>query len=111
MSAVRTFLSVPALLLALSSLAGCYDLSDPSGPRREDFVNDPSANGTAPDGEKQGEQAQAQRTDQAVAATRATATQNQANDPSSANVLAPAGTDLLATDYVARYIHPASDAD
>lgn len=38
MPLVCKFLSVSGLLVAVVGLAGCYDLSDPDGPRREDFV-------------------------------------------------------------------------
>lgn len=38
MSLACKLLSVPGLLLAVVGLAGCYDLSDPTGPRREDFA-------------------------------------------------------------------------
>ncbi len=52
MPAVCKFLSVPGLLVAVIGLAGCYDLSDPDGPRREDFVR---ANGTTEQQEEQGQ--------------------------------------------------------
>jgi hypothetical protein len=39
MPRVCSFLLMPAaLLLAVSALGGCYDLSDPSGPHPDDFV-------------------------------------------------------------------------
>jgi hypothetical protein len=112
MSAVRSFLSIPVVLVAMASLAGCYDLSDPSGPHREDFINDPSA--TEPDTrvQRQGEQAQAERSEQAaMAATRATTASDPATDQGSPRLdviePAPSGADLSVAEYVARYIHPA----
>jgi len=54
MPLVCKFLSVPALLVAVVGLAGCYDLSDPSGPRPEDF-----ARGNDTTEQKQQEQDQA----------------------------------------------------
>jgi len=117
MSAVRSFLSIPALLLAIAGLAGCYDLSDPGGPRREDFMRDPNASEPNTNAQQQGEQAQAERSEQAaMAATKATT----ASDPASAEhaprldataLPAPAGADLSVAEYVARYIHPAPGAD
>lgn len=41
-SAVRTFSSISAVAFAAIALVGCFDLSDPSGPRREDFARDKS---------------------------------------------------------------------
>lgn len=41
MSSVCKFLSVAAVLAAVSGLTGCYDLSAPDGPRREDFLRAP----------------------------------------------------------------------
>lgn len=38
MSLVCKLLSVPGLLVAVVGLAGCYDLSDPTGPHPEDFA-------------------------------------------------------------------------
>ena len=118
MSPVRSFLSIPALLVAMAGLAGCYDLSDPSGPRREDFMHDPSASEPNTSAQQQGEQAQAERSEQAaMAATKATTT---ASDPTTAQhalpldataLPAPAGADLSVAEYVARYIHPAPSAD
>lgn len=116
MSAVRSFLSIPALLVGLSSLAGCYDLSAPSGPRREDFMRDPSATEVITD-PQQGQQAQAQRSDQAaVAATRAVTTSGPAtgdNPPDAEGlVLVPtAGSELTFAEYVARYLQPAPSGD
>lgn len=40
MSAVRRFLSISTVALATLAMAGCYDLSAPSGPRRDDFVRE-----------------------------------------------------------------------
>lgn len=117
MSAVRSFLSIPALLLAVVGLAGCYDLSDPSGPRREDFMHDPSAAEPTTEVQQQGEQAQAQRSEQAaMAATKATTASDPSTDQRSPRLdaialPAPAGTDLSVAEYVARYIHPAPSAD
>lgn len=42
MSAMCTPLSIAAVLLASLALGGCYDLSDPSGPHQDDFVNENS---------------------------------------------------------------------
>ena len=50
MSAVRTFLSI---LVATVGLTGCYDLSDPSGPRPEDFVRERSPTQTQEQGQTQ----------------------------------------------------------
>ncbi len=118
MSAVRMFLSIPALALALSSLAGCYDLSAPSGPRREDFLRDPGANEPSTDTQQQGEQAQAERSEQAaVAATRAVSTSapaaTGASDPTDKGLVLTraAGTEITIGDYVARYLQPAPSRD
>lgn len=117
MSAVRTFLSIPALLVAISGLAGCYDLSAPSGPRREDFMRDPSAAETSTDTQHQGEQAQAERSEQAaVAATKAVATSGPPTGDSRSNiqdlVLDPtAGSEITIGEYVARYLTPAPSGD
>lgn len=43
MSPMRTLLSLAAVLAAVSGLAGCYDLSAPDGPQREDFMRNRSA--------------------------------------------------------------------
>ena len=117
MSAVRSFLSIPALLAALSALTGCYDLSAPTGPHREDFVGSPTATGSSADGPAQGEQAQAERSEQAAtAATRATTTSDPAGIPQhaaplDATVAQPPAGGLSVAEYVARYIHPAPSAD
>jgi hypothetical protein len=118
MSAVRMFVSIPALVLALSSLAGCYDLSAPSGPRREDFLRDPGAAETSAEAQQQGEQAQAERSDQAaVAATKAVAASGPAptgaSEPNDTGlVLTPAaGTEITIGDYVARHLQPAPNRD
>lgn len=115
MSAVRSFLSIPVLVIAMVSLAGCYDLSDPSGPHREDFMRDPSATEPATAVQRQGEQAQADPSEQAaMAATRATTASDPATDPRSPRLdavePAPLGADLSVAEYVARYIHPAPSA-
>lgn len=117
MSAVRSFLSVPALLLSMAALTGCYDLSAPSGPHREDFVASPSASDTSTGGLTQAEQARAERSEQAAtAATQATTTADPAALPQHSTPLdatvgaAPAGG-LSVAEYVARYIHPAPSAD
>ncbi len=57
MNAVRTLLSMPALLGALSAvtLIGCYDLSDPTGPRRNDFVRAQGPTQTQEQGQTQAE--------------------------------------------------------
>ena len=118
MFASRSLRSVFALSLCVSAtvaLAGCYDLSAPDGPHREDFMtNDPSASATNAGGEPQGQLAQAERSEQAArAATKAVvtseaapATQHSARD----GVLlpTPAGVDMSVAEYVARYIEPAA---
>lgn len=114
MAAVRTFLSIPALLVALSGLAGCYDLSAPAGPRREDFMPDPGSAEADATARQQNEQAQAQRTDQAEAATKAIVTSGPPAGESESRVdglvLNP-GAELTIAEYVARYIHPAPTGD
>ena len=50
MSSVRTFLPVAFLLAVANGLGGCYDLSDPSGPHREDFVPSHAAAATREQG-------------------------------------------------------------
>ena len=49
MSAMRTPLSIAAVVLASLALGGCYDLSDPSGPHRDDFVNEISGTQQQPE--------------------------------------------------------------
>ena len=49
MSPLRTFVSSIAVLAAVSGLAGCYDLSTPSGPHREDFMRYPTSTATPDD--------------------------------------------------------------
>lgn len=111
MSALRSLLSIPTLLVAMAGLAGCYDLSAPGGPRREDFMSDPSASEPTADVPTQERSEQA-----AMAATKATI----ASDPSAGEhalpvgateLVAPAGADLSVAEYVARYIHPAPTHD
>ena len=117
MSAVRSFLSIPMFLLAMAGLAGCYDLSAPSGPRREDFMGDPGASEPRPRAQQQNEQAEAQRSEQAaMAATKATVASDPATDPrgirsDATAVTPPPGADLSVAEYVARYIHPAPSSD
>ena len=111
MSSVRSFLSIPALLVAMAALAGCYDLSDPSGPRREDFTPNASATEPNTDAQRQDEQAQPEQSEQAaMAATKATTASDPAKDQRTprldALAPAPAGADLSVAEYVARYIHP-----
>lgn len=106
MSAVRMFLSIPALLLALTSLAGCYDLSAPSGPRREDFLRDPGAAEAPTDTQRQGEQAQAERSEQAAAA----ATKTVATDTGPA-LTSAVSAEMTLGEYVARYLQPAAGRD
>ena len=106
MSAVRMFLSIPALLLALTSLAGCYDLSAPSGPRREDFLRDPGAAEAPTDPQRQGEQAQAEQAEQAAAA----ATKTVATDTGLA-LTSAASAEITIGEYVARYLQPAPGRD
>jgi hypothetical protein len=118
MFASRSLRSVFALSLCVSAtvaLAGCYDLSAPDGPHREDFMtNDPSASATNADGEQPGQLAQAERSEQAArAATKAvTASEstNAAERSARDGVLlpTPAGADMSVAEYVARYIEPAS---
>lgn len=43
MPLVCKFLSASGLLVAVVGLAGCFDLSDPTGPRREDFARSDDA--------------------------------------------------------------------
>jgi hypothetical protein len=116
MSAVRTFLSIPALLLAMTGLAGCYDLSDPTGPRREDFLGSASASDPNKDGQTQGEQAQAERSEQAVTAgTKVTTASAQALPEHAAaldaTVVQVPGGGISVAEYVARYVHPSPSAD
>jgi hypothetical protein len=117
MPALRSFLSIPALLVAMASLTGCYDLSAPSGPHREDFVGSPSASEPSADGHTQGEQAQAERSEQAAtAATKATTASDPTGIPPhaaplDATVAQAPGGGLSVAEYVARYIHPAPTAD
>ena len=106
MSAVRMFLSIPAFLLALTSLAGCYDLSAPSGPRREDFLRDPGAAEAPTDTQRQGEQAQAERSEQAAAAVRKTI----ATDTGPA-LTSAVSAEITIGEYVARYLQPAPGRD
>ena len=109
MSAVRMFLSIPAFLLALTSLAGCYDLSAPSGPRREDFLRDPGAAEAPTDTQRQGEQAQAERSErseQAAAAVRKTV----ATDTGPA-LTSAVSAEITIGEYVARYLQPAPGRD
>ena len=106
MSAVRMFLSVPAFLLALTSLAGCYDLSAPSGPRREDFLRDPGAAEAPTDTQRQGEQAQAERSEQAAAAVRKTV----ATDTGPA-LTSAVSAEITIGEYVERYLQPAPGRD
>lgn len=40
MPALRTLLPIASLLAATFVTAGCYDLSDPSGPHPDDFMRD-----------------------------------------------------------------------
>ena len=117
MSAVRSFLALPMLVLAMAGLTGCYDLSAPSGPHREDFMGDANAGEPGTSAQRQNEQAQAERSEQAaMAATRATVASDPATGqhaiPSDATVLTPpAGADLSVAEYVARYIHPGPGSD
>lgn len=55
MSPVRRFLSMSSLLLAAVAMAGCYDLSDPSGPRRDAFVRDKNPTETQEQGQTSAE--------------------------------------------------------
>jgi hypothetical protein len=80
MSAVRNLPSIPAVLfaalaalatLAPLGLAGCYDLSAPSGPHRDDFVQNRS-------GAEPQEQDQTQRAIRIDAGTEATAVDDRA---------------------------------
>lgn len=43
MSPVRIFVSFAGALAAVAGLAGCYDLSAPDGPSREDFIRNRAA--------------------------------------------------------------------
>ncbi len=49
MSPLRTFTSFAAVLAAVAALAGCYDLSAPSGPHQDDFIRNRA--GSAPNDE------------------------------------------------------------
>lgn len=51
MSAVRSFPSISAVALAALLAAGCYDLSDPSGPHRDDFVREKNPTQTQEQGQ------------------------------------------------------------
>lgn len=117
MSAARSLLSVPVLVLSMAGLAGCYDLSAPDGPRREDFMNDPgsSAGSVQTGAEQQTQQAQAERSEQAAtAATRAVTTSAPAaSQPARVDAIAAPlpGGEMSVAEYVARYIHPAPSGD
>ena len=117
MFASRRFRSVVALSVCMSAtvaLAGCYDLSAPDGPRREDFRNDPSASAQNTDSQQQAEPARANRSEEAArAATKAvtasestTATGRSARD--GALLPTPAGAEMSVAEYIARYIQPAA---
>lgn len=51
MFAVRSFLSTSSVVLATVAMAGCYDLSAPSGPHRDAFVRDKSPTQTQEQGQ------------------------------------------------------------
>jgi len=117
MFATRSLRSIFTLTLCVSAtvaLAGCYDLSAPDGPRREDFaMNDPSASAPKTEGQEQGQLAQAERSEQAArAATKAVTTGNSADaerSPRDGMLLAmPAGAEMSVAEYVARYVEPAA---
>ena len=117
MIATRSLRPVFALVAcsATVALAGCYDLSAPDGPRREDFsMNDPSASAQTGDGQAQEQQARAERSEEAArAATIAVTTGESANGGlgprRDLTVLpTPAGADMSVAEYVARYIQPAA---
>ena len=52
MSSVRTFVSFAGALAAVVALAGCYDLSAPDGPSREDFIRNRTSSTAAASGEQ-----------------------------------------------------------
>lgn len=66
MSTMCSLPSIPTVLFAAIALTGCYDLSAPTGPRRDDFVHDRSGTGSQ-------EQDQTQRALRADAATESIA--------------------------------------
>ena len=112
---LRSVFALPLCVSATLALAGCYDLSAPEGPRREDFVmNDPSASAQNADGDQQRQQAQAERSDQAArAATKAVTASDSTNaTPHSARdgmlLPTPPGAEMSVAEYVARYIEPAA---
>ena len=68
---MRSFVSIVAVLVGALGATGCYDLSDPSGPRREDFMQSepaaqPVAEGQAQDPAQQEALAETTTTTQAL---------------------------------------------
>lgn len=98
---MRTLWSVPAVLVALVGLTGCYDLSAPSGPQRDDFLQ--NRNGTP-------SQEQGQTHGDAPDAATATAIQNAATSDAVDAIDRDLEAAALADEYYARQFLLAADS-
>src|SRR5438067_2492039 len=56
MNKLCTWLSMAVVVLTASGLAGCYDLSDPTGPHRDDFARDTKGTPAEPAHENESQQ-------------------------------------------------------
>jgi hypothetical protein len=93
MPPVRTLLSIPAFLIAVIGLAGCYDLSDPSGPHRDDFVRSRDATENAEQDQSQASTASRPDTAKALVLDEDVAVDRGATEAKPAVRVVPADAD------------------